>query len=219
MVSTPDRVSSGLSRHTALDDDMLRRHRRFSMRRFTIPLLVVAVLLMSIGAVSVRTSAVAQEATPSAMNLAEHPLTGAWAVMTPGGVNPQTHGADGSLIVAFPPNYVDPVLGLTFQGPALGRWESTGARSGRLTFLQALSGADGAYVGTYQLAADIEASEDGQTWVGNTPPRIILRDAGNAVIFDEVVPAEPPVTATRIGATFESVVLPVATSTGGTPTP
>jgi hypothetical protein len=159
----------------------------------------------------------AQETTPDA--LANHPLVGTWAVMTTGGVVPQTHGADGSFIAAFPPNYVDPVLGLTFQGPGLGRWESTGGRGGRFTFLQALSDSSGAYVGTFQLAADIEASEDGQTWSGTTTAHAIVRDAGNAVIFDEVLSFDPPVTAARIGATIESVVLPVATPTGGTPTP
>jgi hypothetical protein len=161
--------------------------------------------------------ALAQEATPDA--LANHPLVGTWAAMTPGGIVPQTHGTDGSFIGAFPPNYIDPALGLTFQGPALGRWESTGERSGRFTVLQALSDSSGAYVGTFQLAADIEASEDGQTWSGTTTAHAIVRDAGNAVIFDEVLSFDPPVTAARIGATIESVVLPVATPTGGTPTP
>ena len=152
-------------------------------------------------------------------DLADHPLVGTWAVMTTGGVVPQTHGPDGSIIVAFPPNYVDPVLGLTFQGPALGRWESTGARGGRFTFLQTLSDGAGTYVGTFQLAADLEASEDGQTWSGTNEARIIMRDAGNAVTVDEVVPFDVPVTATRIGATIESVVLPAVTPMAGTPAP
>ena len=161
--------------------------------------------------------ATAQEATPD--TLANHPLVGTWAAMTPGGVVPQTHHADGSLIAAFPPNYVDPVLGLTFQGPALGQWESTGVRSGRFTFIQALSDAEGAYVGTFQLAADIETSEDGQSWSGTNEARAIMRDAGNAVIFDEVLPFDTPVMGIRIGATIESVVLPVATPMAATPTP
>ena len=60
--------------------------------------------------------AAAQE---EAVDLTGHPLVGTWAVMTPGGIVPQIHGADGSFIAAFPPNYVDPMLGLTFQGSAL----------------------------------------------------------------------------------------------------
>ncbi len=168
-------------------------------------------------AFAVGRTSMAQEATPDA--LVNHPLVGTWAVMTTGGVVPQTHGPDGSIIAAFPPNYVDPVLGLTFQGPALGRWESTGERTGRFTFLNALSDADGAYIGTFQLAADLETSEDGQTWTGTGPgAHIVVRDAANTVTLDQVLQFDSPVTATRIGATIESVVLPVVTPMTGTPT-
>jgi hypothetical protein len=145
---------------------------------------------------------------------------GTWVVMSTGGLVPQTHGADGSFIAAFPPNYVDPGLGLTFQGPGLGRWESTGERTGRFTFLQALTDDAGAYVGTFQLAADLEASEDGQSWTGTGPgAHIVMRDATNTVTLDQVVPIDPPVTATRMGATIESVVPPEVKSMLGTPTP
>ncbi len=144
-------------------------------------------------------------------DLAGHPLTGTWAVLTPGGVVPQIHGADGSLIAAFPPNYVDPALGLTFQGPALGRWEADGERTGHFTFIQALSDANGTYVGTFQLADELEVSADGQTWSGATSAHIIVRGAANNILVDEEIPLDPPVTASRIGATIESVVLPVVT--------
>jgi len=160
--------------------------------------------------------AAAQE---GAGDLAGHPLVGTWAVMTPGGVVPQIHGPDGSVVVAYPPNYVDPMLGLTFQGPALGRWEVDGERGGRFAAIQALSDASGAYIGTLLFEAGIEVSADGQTWVGveSTPLRIIVRDAANNVIVDQVVSGGPPVTATRVGATAESVVLPVATPAAATP--
>lgn len=150
----------------------------------------------------------AQEETD---DLVGHPLTGTWAVLTPGGVVPQIHGADGSLIAAFPPNFIDPALGLTFQGPALGRWEADGERTGHFTFIQTLSDADGAYVGTFQLADELEVSADGQTWSGSTLAHIIMRDAANNVLVDQEIPFDSPVTATRIGATIESVVLPVVT--------
>ena len=144
-------------------------------------------------------------------DLAGHPLTGTWAVLTPGGVVPQIHGGDGSIIAAFPPNYVDPALGLTYQGPALGRWEADGERTGHFTFIQALSDANGTYVGTFQLAAELEASADGQTWSGTPSAHIIMRDATNNVLVDQEISFDSPVTATRIGATIESVVLPVVT--------
>jgi hypothetical protein len=168
-------------------------------------------------ALAVGRTTMAQEATPGA--LANHPLAGTWVVMSTGGLVPQTHGADGSFIAAFPPTYVDPGLGLTFQGPGLGRWESTGARSGHFTFLQALSDGAGASVGTFQLAADLEASEDGQTWSGTDEAHIIVRDAENAITLDQVVTFDTPVTATRMGATIESVVPPVTRSMISTPTP
>jgi len=151
-------------------------------------------------------------------DLAGHPLAGTWAVMTPGGIVPQIHGADGSLIAAFPPSYVDPALGLTFQGPALGRWEADGERTGHFTFIQALSDPDGTYTGTFQLADELEVSADGQAWSGSTSAHIIVRDAANNVLVDEEIPFDSPVTATRIGATIESVVLPTGTPTAATPT-
>ena len=173
------------------------------------------------GAFTINRATTAQEATPAA--LANHPLVGTWAVITPGGVVPQTHHADGSIIAAFPPNFVDPDLGLTFQGSALGQWESTGERSGRFTFIQAFSDGAGAYVGTFQLTAELEASEDGQSWsgtkAGTNEARIIVRDASNAITVDEVISPVFETTATRIGATIESVVLPEVTPMTGTPTP
>ncbi|MCA9877350.1 MAG: hypothetical protein KC442_06205, partial [Thermomicrobiales bacterium] len=144
-------------------------------------------------------------------SLASHPLTGTWAALTEGGVVPQIHGADGSFIAAFPPNYIDPMTGLTFQGSGLGRWEPTGEHSGRFTFLQALATPDGAFLGSFQLAAEIEVSEDGQRWSGTTPPRAILRDATNAVVFDQVLPLPTPVTGVRIGTSIDSLILPEAT--------
>ena len=150
-------------------------------------------------------------------DLAGHPLVGTWAVMTPGGVVPQIHGADGSVIAAFPPNYVDPALGLTFQGPGLGRWEPDGERTGHFTFFQALSDANGALIGSLQLLDALEASEDGQTWSGSNLARIIMRDAANTVISDQMVPSDTLVTAHRIGAIAESLVLPVVTLAVATP--
>jgi hypothetical protein len=160
----------------------------------------------------------AQEATPDAM--AGHPMIGTWAVMAPDGVIPQIHGPDGTVVVAFPPSYVDPTLGLTFRSPALGRWEADGERSGHFAVIEARSDPSGTFIGTLLFEGGIEVSADGQTWVGggNTPLRIIVRDAANNVTSDQVLSGGPPVTATRIGATVDSVVLPVATPAAGTPT-
>ena len=151
-------------------------------------------------------------------DLAGHPLTGAWTVMTPDGVAQQIFGPDGSTVAALPPSYVDPMLGLVFQGTLLGRWEAVDERQGHFTVIQSLSDADGAYVGTIQFEAHPEVSADGQTFVAGTPQRVIVRDAANTVTFDQVVTMDPPVTATRMGAAMESVVLP-ATPAASTPVP
>jgi hypothetical protein len=50
------------------------------------------------------------------------------------------------------------------------------------------------------------------------PQRVVVRDAANNVIFDQVLPMDPPIPATRMGATMDSVVLPVASPVAGTPT-
>ena len=185
------------------------------MRRRTVLGSALAVTLA--GAAAAIRPAAAQE---GAGDLAGHPVVGTWAVQTPGGVVPQTLGPDGSVVAAFPPNYVDPALGLTFQGTALGRWESTGERTGRFTILQALSDAAGAYVGTFLLAAAVEVSADSQTWrVSGQGARIVVRDAANNVTLDELLPDDLAVTATRMGATAESVVLPVVAPGAATPEP
>ncbi|CAA9541840.1 MAG: hypothetical protein AVDCRST_MAG73-2014 [uncultured Thermomicrobiales bacterium] len=158
-------------------------------------------------------------AQDGAGDLAGHPMAGTWLVTTPGGVVPNVYGADGSVVVALPPNYVDPALGLRFQGPALGRWEADGERRGHFTIIQALSDAEGAYTGTFQFEAHPEVSEDGQTFSASTPQRVIVRDAANNVTFDQVLPMDPPIRGTRMGASMESVDLPPATPAAATPAP
>ncbi len=148
---------------------------------------------------------------------ARHPLAGTWLVDTPEGLSPATFAADGSVVLGVPPSYVDPQLGLAFQGPALGTWEPDGERRGHFTVVQALSDANGTYLGTFLFEGYPEVSADGQTFGGDTPQRVVVRDAANNVVMDQVISIEPPVTATRIGATIESVVFP-ATPDAATPT-
>lgn len=159
----------------------------------------------------------AQEATPS--TVASHPLAGTWLVNTPGGLSPATFAADGSVTLGVSPSYVDPALGTVFQGPALGTWEPDGERRGHFTVVQALSDANGTYLGTFLFEGYPEVSADGQSFGGDTPQRVVVRDAANNVTFDQIIPMEPEVTGTRIGATVASVVFPAPTSTTGTPAP
>jgi hypothetical protein len=170
------------------------------------------------GSLGLALTAARPAAAQDAADLAGHPLVGTWLVMTPGGVVPQTFSPDGSTVGALPPSYVDPMFGVTLQGTLLGRWEATGERSGHFTVVQALSAPDGTYLGTSQFEADPEVSDDGRTWSAGKPQRVIVRDAGNNVIFDQVVTPDAPIPATRMGATMDSVVLPVVTPAAATPT-
>jgi hypothetical protein len=192
----------------------VQHHRRTIMRRRSVLLSVVSAAIAS--AFAVKSSTAAQEAPPG--SLAGHPLTGTWLVNTPGGLSPAIFAADGSVVLGVTPNYVDPQLGLTFQGPLLGTWQPDGERSGQQTVVQALSDANGTYTGTFMFDGYPEVSADGQTFTASKPQRVVVRDATNTITFDQVVPMEPPVTATRIGATIDSVVFPAATPMAGTPT-
>lgn len=160
-------------------------------------------------------TAVAQDATTDA--LAEHPFAGTWLVTTPGGISPATFAADGSVVLGFPPSYVDPQLGPTFHGPALGTWEAAGERRGHFAVVQALSDANGAIVGTFLFEGHPTVSDDGQTFTDAEPQRVIIRDAANAVIFDQVLPVDPPVTASRIGTDIGAIPFPAGTPGAGTP--
>jgi hypothetical protein len=73
----------------------------------------------------------------------------------------------------------------------------------------------------FQLEDMLTVSEDGQTWSGSIDHnRIVMRDAANNVIVDLMVPPDVlSVTATRVGPTIESVVLPVVTPAAATPAP
>ncbi len=71
------------------------------MRRFMVPFLIVAVLVMSGVLVNGQSSVIAQDATPSAMmSRADHPLVGTWVV--------------------------DPNINLDGDTPGLGIWTSDG---------------------------------------------------------------------------------------------
>jgi hypothetical protein len=154
-----------------------------------------------------------QEAT----DLSGHPLVGSWVGMTPGGPVPNVFHPDGSFVAAFPSNAIDPGLGLVFQGPGVGRWEAVGERGSHFTAIQTLTAPDGTFLGTFQFEGHPEVSEDGQTFIDETPQRVVTRDAQNVVTFDQVLPVNPPVRGYRI--TPDGVDLPVTGQAAASPTP
>ncbi len=158
-----------------------------------------------------------EAAKQQATDLSGHPLVGSWVGMTPGGPVPAIFHPDGSFVAAFGSNAIDPGLGLFFQGPAIGRWEVVGERGSHFTAIQKLTAPDGTLLGTFQFEGHPEVSEDGQTFVDSTPQRVVTRDAQNAVTFDQILPADPPVRGYRL--TPNGVDLPAAAQASASPTP
>jgi hypothetical protein len=157
--------------------------------------------------------------------MATHPIIGVWLTMNPGDpphASPVSFTADGIMTVAFAPSYVDPGLGVTFQGTAIGVWEPTGERSIQFLFVQALSDVDGTYLGTFTLEGYPEVSEDGLTFVDEgTMARVTVRDANNVITMQAgggqgAAPITPPVHARRMQ--IANPGFPEATPVAGTPT-
>jgi hypothetical protein len=158
-----------------------------------------------------RTSVVAQEATLDAM--ASHPIVGAWLVLRPSPV-PVIFAADGTITLGAAPNYLDPTLGVTFQGALLGAWEPVSERGVHLTAMQVLTDADGIYVGTFTMDAHPVVNADGQRFTDTGQTRFIVRDATNAIVSDTTI------TDDQVGVriTAGALLLADATPAAGTPT-
>src|SRR5215213_1339129 len=193
--------------------------RRFIMRRRSVLLSAVSGALT--GALAARRTTTAREATPSAM--ANHPIVGAWLVMDPGdppNTRPAVFAADGTLTVAYVASSTDPERGVVLQGTAIGVWEPTGERSVHLTFVQAISDLNGAYLGTLTRDANPEVSEDGQSFRDDgTQVHITFRDAANIIVNEAAGGAEVAsrqVEGHRIQAGNPG--FPEATPAAGTPT-
>jgi hypothetical protein len=185
----------------------------------------VAGLAVTTGAIGLDRSrpAAAQEATAEAR--ARHPIVGAWLSRNPTNpptASPASFTADGIMTVSWAPSYIDPQLGAVFQGTAIGTWEPTGERSIRFLIVQALSDADGTYLGTFTLEGAPVVSEDGLSFVDDgTTARATVRDAEDRITFqagggEGEAPITPPVHARRI--TMSDAGFPLATPTAGTPT-
>lgn len=168
---------------------------------------------------SLAAPALATRQEPTA--LAGHPLVGAWLVVFPGqAAFPAVFHPDGTVLTAVPPSYVDPALGLTLQSPTIGVWTPVGDRGCRMVSVQALSDEAGNFIGTWANEVHPEVSADGQTFTDTTPQRIVVRDATNAIVSDQVAPVPPgSVLGIRIGIDLGALMVPVAEPTASTPTP
>jgi hypothetical protein len=150
--------------------------------------------------------------------MASHPIVGAWIAVIPPDAGPAIFHADGTLLMGWSANYVDPTLGVVFQGPGIGAWEPQGERGVHFTSIQVLTDQDATFVGTFMIESAPVVSDDGMSFTDNSPEsRFVLRDAQGVILSDTRGPAAGTgLTAVRI--TPGSMILPEATPTAGTPT-
>jgi hypothetical protein len=175
--------SSGLSRRTALGS--------------------AGALAAVLGLNSRFSRAAAQEATS---DLAGHPLTGTWLAMAnpplaedPPFAAPSLFGADGTVLLVFPPTQVGP-QGMTLNAPIVGVWAPDSERRGHFTAVQPLSDANGAYLGTVTIDGYPEVSEDGQTFIDDGSRAVVtIRDATGTIAQQVPAVGDRPVTAIRMG--------------------
>ena len=112
--------------------------------------------------------AAAQEAPSEAM--ATHPMVGAWMASTPSGLAPGIFFPDGTVIVSVPATGNSP-LGTTYVSTSIGTWEPVSERGIHFTGVQLHSDANGNYVGSVTIDGHPVVSEDGQSFVDDSPER------------------------------------------------
>jgi hypothetical protein len=157
----------------------------------------------------------AQDATAEAM--ANHPILGAWMATTMFGPAPSIFFADGSVVITVPVTQAGP-QGVTFVSSEVGRWEPVGARGVHFTAVQLHSDAAGVYTGSVTIDGHPVVSEDGQTFLDESPESgPTIRDAAGTVL--RVVRDGPRVVGVRMGVGNPGIPAPgPATPAAATPT-
>jgi hypothetical protein len=148
-------------------------------------------------------TAVAQEESDS---LADHPLTGMWLAMAnpplpedPQFAAPSFFGADGLVLLMGPPTQAGPG-GVQYASPYVGTWEADGERRGHFTVVQALSDAEGTYMGSITVDGYPVVSEDGQTFIDDgSKVMVTIRDGSGALVQQFPGAGSRPITAIRMG--------------------
>ena len=126
------------------------------MRRFTVSLAVVVVLLVS-GLATLGRSTAAQEVTPAAMRAAEHPVVGAWR---------WNNAPEDLLPYAYAIFHDDGTYHeVAGQDTGIGVWQATGERTAEIGYLfQELDPSPAACEpGTAILRTAVEVNEDGDS--------------------------------------------------------
>ncbi len=169
--------------------------RRTALAAFGVAGVGLALTAPSIGAIAQETSS----------TMAKHPMVGVWLALVPGApdappvANVTINTVDG-LVVNMAPVARSGPQGVTIASGGAGVWESTGERSWHFTVVQALSNPDGVYLGTLTIDGFPTVSEDGMSFIDDSPEsHATIRDpAGNVVSVIEGARVAQPVTGTRI---------------------
>jgi hypothetical protein len=138
------------------------------MRRFTALVVSLSVVLLGIEGFDLRTSATAQEATPSTMS--GHPLVGTWLLDTnaddPANAPEVTiFTADGAYISVDAEGF-----------PNHGVWEATGERTAGLTIVSPGMEDEVPFAGTFVVRASIEVDETGDSFTAQYTGEFITPD-------------------------------------------
>jgi len=146
--------------------------------------------------------AVALAATPhrafaqESVDYSDHPLTGMWLAMANPGLPenppfpaPSLFGADGTVVLAFPPSDVGP-NGPVLQSSPVGVWEPYDDRTGHFTAVQTLSAPDGTLIGSVTINGFPSVNDDNRTFTDrNDLTHVTIRDASGMVLQE--VPPDP----------------------------
>jgi hypothetical protein len=148
-------------------------------------------------------------------------MTGMWLAMAnlasgaPQVPVPSYLGADGTVLLVFPPTQVG-MQGVEFVSPYVGTWEAETERRAHFTATQLLSDASGAFLGSVTVDGHPEASEDGQTFIDdNEMVMVTIRDATGSVLQQVSGAGAPPVTGIRMAPGVPG--FPTGTPATGTP--
>lgn len=168
------------------------------MRRRSVFVSIVAVVLLGLIAAGHSLTTNAQDATPRAD---EHGFVGSWRVTVTPPQGPPflslgTAGADGTMVVSPPPAQPAPDApgGVTYMSTGHGAWEATGPETAIVTFVVSVADGQGNPFGTATIRADVALGSDGQTFSGVNVVTI-ADPAGNVVAT-----ISEPLQATRIVA-------------------
>ncbi len=137
------------------------------MRRFTALVVMFAVALLGSAGFAARSSATAQEATPTTMS--GHPLVGTWLLDT--NADDPANGPEVTIFTAD-----GAYISVDAEGfPNHGVWEATGDRTAGLTIVSP-GMEEEAFAGTFVVRATIEVNETGDAFTARYTGEFVTPD-------------------------------------------